>query len=458
MSATSEAPKNRKRSALTIVLAVVSIALVVLATLFATGFLRQGSSSTPISGPVNVQIDHYPAGSNYSGQYGDEPYVTVAPNGTIYVVWIGYDLIAPPSPNQSYPTFATAIWIASSSDGGRSYSTPDQVSPPAELFAFDPSVAVLPDGAIAVAWGNNSAPSGLDSIVVATLAPGAKDFTDHVPIGQTFGLDRPWISSSPNGTLFLAYALYLGASGYFVAVYWTESEDSGATFSYPQLLMPGWPAAVVPGPSGTFWVSALDPFATQGADGWTSSHVDVGTVDLTNGTSSLSLMVNITQPYPLDFTLTKEWHPGPSLAVMGSRVVVAYATENATELVWNESADGGGTWSPGTILEGEGGASFRMPWVFPLGNDFALSWESNSTGYWNTYSAVFDPNGTPVGPVVMVSSQNGYPGTVLNWHGDFIGAAAIGSTQYVVLWGDGRGLTNIYGLGHIYGAVVNATG
>ena len=46
--------------------------------------------------PTNVQVDRYPTGSNFSGQYGDEPYVASMPDGGIADAWIGCRLVPTP--------------------------------------------------------------------------------------------------------------------------------------------------------------------------------------------------------------------------------------------------------------------------------------------------------------------------------------------------------------------------
>ncbi len=425
---------------LVVVSVVIAITLILSVVLFAS---HSGASGTPL----NLPLDRYPANSSFAGQYGDEPYVAHAPNGTIYVAWIGFDFLGPPATPGGLPNFTTAIWLSSSGNGGVSYTEPTRLSPPVETYSFDPSIAILPGGSVVVAWLNSSSPDGYYSVMLATQAPGAPGFHLSVAVSGS-NLDRPWICSSSNGTMYLVYDVVgQGGSGF---TYWMVSYNAGQTFGPPRVLMTNYvTGAVVAGPSGMLYAAGFSE-STNFSGGPVPAIYWVGSVDTLTGQSSMVSLATTYLPYDESFSLTNESHPGPALALVGGAIVVVYAANNASELVSRSSNDGGHSWSPPVVLEQTDGALYFMPWATPVGSSLALAWESTVGGSWNTYSALYNGTTGPLHNIRLISSEPGYPDSVLNWHGDFLGAVATGPQSYIVTWGDGRGLPSIYGLGHIY--------
>ena len=89
-------------------------------------------------------------------------------------------------------------------------------------------------------------------------------------------------------------------------------------------------------------------------------------------------------------------------------------------------------------------------------NDYniLLAKNLNSTGFRDAYASIFFPtNSTFLNPV-KVSSENGYPSTVMNWHGDFLGVSFVSNNKMIMVWSDGRGTSDHYGYGHIYSPTV----
>ena len=430
-------------------IATVVVVIVVVSGLTLAGvILRPPSSPTT---PANIQVDRYPAGSSYTGQYGDEPYIARAPNGTAYVAWIGYDLLGSTIYLPSGQNFTTSIWLSSSATDGQTYSQAIRLSPASEPYAFDPSIAILPNGTILVAWLNETL-SGPYSVVLATLFPGARTFSLSVPVVGYY-LDRPWITSSSNGTVFLTYNQF--TSSVSASTFWTVSYDGGQSFSPPRFLTGVTvTTAIVAGSAGTLYVAGFvqNP---DFVDGPTQATFWVARVDTLNETTTSVVSVATTWlPYPIGFTFGNESWPGPALTVVGDTLVVVYSADNASELVSKVSTDGGSAWSAPAVLERASGVLFYMPWLTPLNSEAALAWRDTAQGSWNTYTAVLNTANESLGGIHRVNSQPGYPASVLNWHGDFLGAVSVSSTTYVVVWGDGRNLPNVYGLNHIYSATI----
>jgi hypothetical protein len=433
--------------------AVVIVVIAVIAGLALAGVLFKSAPSSSATTPANVQVDRYPAGSSYAGEYGDEPYVALAPNGTVYVAWVGWDLLSPTSGPGAGTNFTTSIWLSFSHDDGSTYSPPTRLSPASEYYAFDPSIAFLPNGTMIVAWENSSAPSGLYSVVFATLLPGASTFHLSVPV-VLLDLDRPWITSSSNGSLFLTYDTLSYESG---STYWTVSYDGGETFSISKILMSAFEIdAIFAGPPGNLYAAGFTQ-DYNGADVPTLATFSVASVDTISGQTSVTPIATTWLPYPAGHLFENESLPGPALTLVEGNLVVVYPANNASELLCAVSNDGGNSWSAPVVLERASGVLYYMPYLTPLGSEAALVWTDTSQGSWNTYTAALNvTTGEPLSGSRLVSSQSGYPASVLNWHGGFLGAAPVSSSSItdVIVWGDGRNLPNIYGLAQIYSATV----
>jgi hypothetical protein len=436
------------------VLVVVIAVIVVLAGLTLAGVLFRSTPSPSPTTPANVQVDRYPAGSNYSGEYGDEPYVAAAPNGTVYVAWVGWDLLSPTSGPGAGSNFTTSIWLAWSVNDGQSYSSPIRLSPNSEYYAFDPSIAILPNGTMVVAWENSSSPDGLYSVVLATFLPGASTFGLSVPVVQ-FGIDRPWIASSSNGSLFLTFDDLSYSSA---PTFWTVSYDGGRNFSSPEDLMSAFEiGAIVAGPSGSLYAVGFSQ-TYNGVDGPTLATISVASVDPISGQTSVTRVATIWLPYPAGHAIENESFPGPAVTVVGGTLAVVYPANNASELLCTVSSDGGSTWSAPVVLESASGVLYYMPYLTPLSSGAALVWTDSAQGAWNTHTAVLNVTEESVSSSRLVSSQSGFPSTVLNWHGGFLGAAQSSTDTYVIVWGDGRNLPNIYGVAQVYSATVTYPG
>ena len=349
-------PRPGRRYWLVPVVAVVIVVIVVIAGLTLAGVLFKRPGPSTGATPANVQIDRYPSGSNYTGQYGDEPSIARAPNGTLYVAWIGYDLLGPAPYSGAQPNFTTSIWLASSANDGQTYSQPIRLSPVFELYPFDPSLAILPNGTVLAAWLNESS-SGSYSVVLATLPPKAGTFSLSIPISGE-GLDRPWITSSANGTVFLTYDQFIEYAG---ATYWMVSYDGGRSFAPPRLLMHAdITEAIVAGPEGTLYAAGLVQSFAYG-DAPVRATFLVAGVDTLNGTTSVVPIATAWLPYPTSFIFENESWPGPALTMVGGTLVAVYSANNASELVSRTSTKGGNAWSSPVVLDEATGVLHYMP-------------------------------------------------------------------------------------------------
>jgi len=136
--------------------------------------------------------------------YSQGSHVMVGPDGTVYVLWDGDTRFGP----------FDSTWIAKSTDGGVTWTTPlaiaplvDISSPANTVFRVNsfPAGDVAPNGDVYSAWS-----------------------TEALNSATTYGVDSTCFS---------------GASNCHAAVYWSKSTNGGATWTTPQLAFPALDAS-----------------------------------------------------------------------------------------------------------------------------------------------------------------------------------------------------------------------
>ena len=441
------------------------VAVVVIGGYLATMY-SQGPISKVAAGP-NVQVDAYPPGTSLPWAYaqgtvqGVQPSVAVGAGGQVYASWIGYSTSSPQVNPSSSQSFRTQILFSASTDGGKSFSAPVEVSNSTSSLSyscFDPSTAVAPNRTLVyVAYACYAEGGFATSIMVATGTEGGSgqfNFTQRA-VSVGLGFNRPWILTSKAGGVYLtwdsSYALYWAT----VRPNMTIAKPSSNAFSTRY----GWITGAALLPNGTMAVSAYgysDP--TPG-----SSSVSVLYAALTRGSQSgklgWSTVANFTVPTGMYIGGADSFVPGPALTVAPNGTpYVAYATDAGRSLMLTWLEPGKSAWSGPVVVESSTAGIADSPALASNGNDVVVvTWMGNSTGAWDAYASAYQGSAAKlVGPTPL-SSEPGFASGPMTWHGDFMSVEQVGGSGFVAMWSDGRGLSDYYGYGHIYSSVVSVT-
>ncbi len=161
--------------------------------------------------------------------------VAAAPGGRVFAAWTEYD---------------GRLWLAHSSDGGRSFSRPvlvagDPPAPPARA----PALAVKSDGAVALAWATGDDPAG--DIRIALSSDGGRSFSAPRPVEVTPGYsDAPKLAFDGRGVLHVVHAESVGGPFKPSSIRHLRSTDGGRTFGpahdISSPLPPGYASAAFP--------------------------------------------------------------------------------------------------------------------------------------------------------------------------------------------------------------------
>jgi hypothetical protein len=434
-------PSKGSRTRIYSVTLVVVTATVVTLAIILPVILKEGSMppSPPVAGS-NIQLDTYDSGPNWTGQFGDDPTVATAPNGTIAVAWEGFDELAPPSTPAGPPTYTTAIFVSFSSDGGQHYSAPLYVGSPGTVSAGLPSLAFAADGTLFIAY-DNATNTDNQQILVASETDG-RNFTPGIVAEQGQDLGRPWLSAYPGGALGLAFE-------YNTFVEWALSTNAGETFGPPAIVLQGFLTGA------TEWGNGEVTLVGLSAGAYTFTTISMWSVTIGGngtGTPEIGAAATTVLPYPTSADLPNLSRPGPTVAAVGNLLYLFFANDSETELTLEVSYTNGSTWAGPFKLWTPNGLVIETPVAeaSPDGSEVALGWESTQGGFWKAYSAMYDVRTGLLSAPAPVSNMNGFPATVRNWHGTSMGLASTDSSHFVVVWGDGRGLSGTYGLTHVY--------
>ena len=396
-------------------------------------------AATPISydiSPVS-DISASCSGSNAEVEQAVDPRL-----GYVYEDWMG----------------CRGIAFARSTDGGHTFGTPISVagSVGSNYNAWDPAVAVAPDGTVYAAFMRGKAGDWYP--VVAASFDHGQTFSQVTPLtppdAKNWG-DRVFIAVGPDGAVYVTWdygpertsVTYLcdaaGSCGFATGdlnVVMQKSTDRGKTFGPMTYVSPGFPASggdsapMVIEPSGRIDVlyqgyQITDPTTyvmNPGHEYFTSSS-DQGahwstpvTVGPQNGTMSLS----------------EWWIDGDIAMDTAGNLYATWDTQgSANDVGWlSFSTDHGAHWSTPVqappdrldvphIMEVAGGGS---------GTAY-VSWLSDSDprGY-AEYLRTFSITRGWLSDPVRVSSEFGDPAV---WPGDTAGISALSPTEVVLSWG-----------------------
>jgi hypothetical protein len=223
----------------------------------------------------------------------DKEWIAVDANPTspfrdrVYVTWTRFKFNAH---NGNY--VQSPIFFASSSNGGRTFTTPKSIAGNV-LYSQGSRPVVGPDGTLYVFWDGATRLASLDSTYMAKSSDGGATWSKPVqiaPLNESEELDDtlfrvnsyPAATVAPNGDLYATWTTLQEPDGN-VAVY-SKSTDDGATWSAPARVFPaatrtpiGYPITQpsggtlnAPSPAGA--VEDIFPAADVGPDG----HVYLG--------------------------------------------------------------------------------------------------------------------------------------------------------------------------------------
>ncbi len=144
-----------------------------------------------------------------------------APDGTLYAAWT---------------EFYGPLWFASSTDGGATFSKPEQVAGTKQLPARAPSLAVAADGTVFLAWTYGETRSA--DVQIAVRRDGKFGPPRSIATTPTYS-DAPALAIDRAGTLHVAFAETEGGPFERSRIQYTRSRDGGATFDRPKTVSRG---------------------------------------------------------------------------------------------------------------------------------------------------------------------------------------------------------------------------
>jgi hypothetical protein len=159
--------------------------------------------------------------------------LAVAPDRTLHAAWTDYE---------------GALWFASSSDGGASFTSPTQIAGTHDLPARAPSLAVDADNTIYLAWTIGETDHA--DVHVASRIRGGRFGAPTLAATTRSYSDAPKLAIDRAGTLHLAFAESLGGRFDRTRIHYTRSFDHGRSFSAPVMLAgdgSGFPALATDG-------------------------------------------------------------------------------------------------------------------------------------------------------------------------------------------------------------------
>ncbi|HWP10487.1 MAG TPA: sialidase family protein [Ramlibacter sp.] len=185
-------------------------------------FARSDNGGRSFAEPINLSRSR---GGDGKGRINKEIWhngsldLVAGPNGALYAAWTEYD---------------GPLWLSRSHDGGRSFSRPAQVAAHAGAHpARAPSLALGPDGALYLAWtvGDNDAAD----IHVAKSTDGGRSFGSPQQVAPSKSYsDAPKLAVDSTGVVHLVYAESSGGPFALYHVRYTRSTDGTRTFEPPR--------------------------------------------------------------------------------------------------------------------------------------------------------------------------------------------------------------------------------
>ena len=439
-----------------------------LAAIVAGGYAATMYFQAPPPGVVagsNVRVDAIPQGTTLPWAYtngtvqGVQPSVAVGSGGQVYASWIGYSTSSPQLYPSSSQGFRTQILFSASTDGGKTFSAPVDVSNSTSVLSYscyDPSTAVAPNGTLVyVAYACYPQGGFASTIMVAAgkAGPSGQFSFTQSPVSVGIGFNRPWVMASKAGGVYVTW-------GSSYALYWATVRPN-MTIAKPSLnsfpTTYGWVTSAALMANGTIAVAAYGYSApTAGNSTISVVYADLSQDELA-GPLDWTTVANLTVPSAMYIGGTTPFVPGPALAISSRGTpYVAYAADAGRSLLltWLN----GSAWAAPVQVEASQGAIAESPALAAGGNGVvAVTWMGNSTGSWEAYVSAYDASASRLMGAAPLSSEPGFASGPMTWHGDFMSIQQVSGSRFVALWSDGRGLTDYYGYGHIYASLVSVS-
>jgi hypothetical protein len=392
-------------------------------------------------GPV-TELSASCSGQNAEVEQAADPRI-----GYVYDIWMGCKGIA----------------LARSTDGGRTFGTPISVpgSVGSNVNAWDPSVAVGPDGIVYAAFMIAKA-SQWYPVVAASSDHGAtfSQVSSLLPPDPKNWGDRDFIAVGPDGTVYVTWdygpertsVTYICSSGGSCAfatgdlnVVIQKSTDHGKTWSAMSDISPGFPAS---GADSAPLVVQHDGRIDVLYQGYQVTNTTTYTLNPAYSYFTASTDQGQTWSKPVavgpqdgTMSLAEWWIDGDIGIDAGGNLYATWDTQGTNhdgspnDTGWlSFSTDGGQSWSDPARAPAD---TLDVPHITEVSGGAAgtayVGWLSDSdpSGY-SQYLRAFSITRGWLSPPVRISSQFGDPSV---WPGDTFGIATLAPGHVVLSWG-----------------------
>lgn len=305
-------------------------------------------------GPLNVSV-HPPV--DLPGPLSLEPSMAVGRDGTVAV--------AAPAGTSNPKLFPYGGFLWVSRDAGSSYELVLNPKEPVEagFCSCDTDVAIH-EGEILATTMYWSVRPLFNANLVASSDGGRSWETRSISAAEHQPIDRPWIETAKDGTIFLAYDQGITARGLVTGdpdpIYLQRSEDGGRSWTSGRpVIEDRRERTLVMDPVTLGERTVLVPLATQLPGGKAVTRV---AVNHDRGTSFD--VVNLSQPHHVHAAFHLSLDAAPDGSVLAAW---SYPVEGKTQkLRYRMSHDQGDTWRPARTVDLPG--SFAQPWVAARGD------------------------------------------------------------------------------------------
>ncbi len=344
---------------------------------------RIGVASSADDGATFAAPQLLPADTTVdTNKFQSDPVVAIAPNGTFYVAWIGFD---DGSTNMR-------VWGARSSDGGTTW----------QVFAIS----------------------------------NANEWSSATP------LDKPWLAASPmDGSLSVTWTRVVGATS---DIRYTRSADGGATWSPAATISDtSTRPSEVRGLAQVAYRADGKPFVVWGEaggdpNGSTANQAYLQRMNADGTRSGANVLVTGGGDAPAA--------DDPSIAVRGNDVYVGFVSGAAIggwDIRVAASSDGGATFAPSVKVNSDATCATHLHHQLAIDGNGAVHaiWYDNRYLTGNVFHAA-----APTGSALAFGANTFVNDTAFgfatwrnqpSWLGDYLGFAIVGQTMYAA-WTDPR--------------------
>lgn len=339
-------------------------------------YSRRAAGEGAFSSPINLlgrpELD------------AESPIIGVDAAGRLIVAYLRNDLTNPRDVRQD-------VALSISTDGGRTFGAPLNVTRLTTRFrAIEVAMAVEPGGAIHLAWTQFDLSSGFEDVFFARSTDGGRSFSPprnlsntNSPVDFAF---RPALVVDPAGAVGASFTRVAGAAP-LRNIFFTRSTDGGATFSPPVNITGVGSSRVAPA-----W--AAPPSLVTDADGnivmtftvfdQTRGEQEIYFTRSTTGGRSFSRPVGISRSGLLGGTALL-----PVVRVTGSTIIAIWQETKTgdTEIFFTASGDGGRSFGEPVNLSVSGGQSVSPAMTVDAGGRVLVFWRDDVSGATQIYAA-----------------------------------------------------------------------